>query len=238
MRSLVDTNYPGTKLAVSEYNWGALDHIDGGLAEADILGIFGREGLDLATLWSPPAPTDPGAYAFRMYLNYDGKGSKFGDTSLTAQSADPDQASVFASRRSSDGALTLMVVNKSTSELTTPLNISGLTGSANAQVYQYSGADTSTIAQLPNQAIQNGQASLTLPGYSITELVIPKTGVAGAASHSTAHQAHGDDATPVHDERSTAGDPAVPPSRPVSTKNVHIVTSSTLPQKSPGARRN
>src|SRR5262249_33489488 len=88
MRQLVDQNYPGTKLAISEYNYGSLGHMDGALAEADVLGIFGREGLDLATLWAPPAPTDPGAYAFRMYLNYDGKGSKFGDKSLTAQSTD------------------------------------------------------------------------------------------------------------------------------------------------------
>ncbi|HUQ59599.1 glycoside hydrolase family 44 protein, partial [Lentzea sp.] len=39
---------PGTKTAITEYNWGALDDINGALAQADILGVFGREGLDLA----------------------------------------------------------------------------------------------------------------------------------------------------------------------------------------------
>ncbi len=43
MRQLVDENYPGTKLAITEYNWGALNHINGALAQADVLGIFGRE---------------------------------------------------------------------------------------------------------------------------------------------------------------------------------------------------
>ena len=54
MHDWVNNNYPGTKIALGEYNWGALDHINGALAQADILGIFGREGLDLAALWSPP----------------------------------------------------------------------------------------------------------------------------------------------------------------------------------------
>ncbi|WP_255950483.1 glycoside hydrolase family 44 protein [Streptomyces odontomachi] len=240
MRQLVDQNYPGTKIAISEYNYGALDHIDGGLAEADVLGIFGREGLDLATLWSPPAPTDPGAFAFRMYLDYDGKGSKFGDTSLTANTADADQVSVFASRRSSDGALTLMLVNKSTSELTTPLSIKGLTGDASAQVFQYSGADTSAIQQLPDQAIAGGQASLTLPGYSITELVVPAAGQVAAQAHTDrTDQAKDASDTPVHEARATQGDRPVPPAHAASTRHVHPVTSSTLPDPSavPAARR-
>ena len=74
MRDWVAQYYPGTKLAIGEYNWGALDHINGALAQADVLGIFGREGLDLATLWAPPTASQPGAFAFRMYRNYDGAG--------------------------------------------------------------------------------------------------------------------------------------------------------------------
>ena len=54
MRAWVANDYPGTKLAITEYNWGGQEHINGALAQADILGIFGREGLDLGTLWGPP----------------------------------------------------------------------------------------------------------------------------------------------------------------------------------------
>ena len=84
MKNWVAGNYPGTRLAISEYNWGALDHINGALAQADVLGIFGREGVDLATLWEPPTTTQPGAFAFRMYRNYDGNKSTFGETSVAA----------------------------------------------------------------------------------------------------------------------------------------------------------
>lgn len=51
MRQWVADEYPGTKLAVTEYNWGALEDITGAIAQADLLGIFGREGLDVATIW-------------------------------------------------------------------------------------------------------------------------------------------------------------------------------------------
>jgi hypothetical protein len=112
MRAWVNTHYPGTKLAISEYNWGALNHINGALAQADVLGIFGRERLDLATLWAPPEFDDPGAFAFRMYRNYDGAGSAFGDLNVPASSGDQEKLSIYAARRNQDGRLTLMVINK------------------------------------------------------------------------------------------------------------------------------
>ena len=89
MRQWVDEYYPGTKLAITEYNFGGLEHINGALAQAEVLGIFGREGLDLATLWAPPALEEPGAFAFRMYRNYDGAGGQFGDLSLPSQQLRP-----------------------------------------------------------------------------------------------------------------------------------------------------
>src|SRR5579872_1778047 len=99
LRSMVDQYYPGTKVSLTEYNWGALDDINGALAQADLLGIFGREGLDLATLWGPPKPTDPGAFAFKIFRNYDGIGGAFGDTSVQASSADQAQLAVYAALR-------------------------------------------------------------------------------------------------------------------------------------------
>src|ERR1039458_7958487 len=82
---------------------------------ADILGIFGREALDYGTLWGPPKPTDPGAFAFKIFLNYDGAGNQFGETSVSGSSSDPDTLSLYAAQ-SSDSALTVLVLNKSTSD--------------------------------------------------------------------------------------------------------------------------
>ncbi len=106
MKEWVTANYTGTRLAITEYNWGALDHINGALAQADVLGIFGREGLELAALWAPPDTDQPGAYAFRLYRNYDGQHRTFGDVSVRAASADQSLVAIYAARRSGDNALT------------------------------------------------------------------------------------------------------------------------------------
>src|SRR5207244_6261998 len=109
LRRMIADNYPGTKLVLTEYNWGALDNINGALAQADLLGIFGREGLDAATLWGPTKPTDPGAFAFKIYRNYDGIGGTFGETGVLASSVDQSQLSVYAALRS-DLNLTVVVI--------------------------------------------------------------------------------------------------------------------------------
>lgn len=167
MRAWVDTHYPGTKLAISEYNWGALDHINGALAQADILGIFGREGLDLATLWSPPAFDEPGAFAFRIYRNYDGSGGSFGDWSVKADSSDQAKLAIYAARRSSDDYLTVVVINKSSRQLTGSINLSGYTPAPQAAVYCYAADDLSQIVRWPDQDV-SAEFSTDFPPESIT----------------------------------------------------------------------
>ncbi|MEZ4663845.1 MAG: glycoside hydrolase family 44 protein [Caldilineaceae bacterium] len=173
MKEWVNRYYPGTKLALTEYNWGALDHINGALAQADVLGIFGREGLDFATLWAPPRPNDPGALAFRMYRNYDGAGSRFGDIGVHALSSDQAQLAIYAAQRSSDGALTIMLINKSDQSFTSDVNIGGNFDLApNAQMYVY-GAGMRGIKQQADLSFTNGQVTPIMHANSLTLLVIP-----------------------------------------------------------------
>src|SRR5262249_12403340 len=112
LKGWVNQYYPGTKTGITEYNWGAEGHMNGATTQADILGIFGREGLDLANRWTTPAAGSPAYLAMKMYRNYDGSRSTFGDTSVSATAPNPDQVSAFSALRSSDGALTIMVDNK------------------------------------------------------------------------------------------------------------------------------
>jgi hypothetical protein len=175
MRSWVNNNYPGTRLAVGEYSWGAMCHISGALAQADVLGIFGREGMDLATLWDPPRSNQPGAFAFRMFRNVDGSGAGFGDTSVQATSANSDRLAVYAAQRTQDGALTVLVINKTTAPLSASLALSGFSPSASAKAYRYSYAQQTAIASLPNQAVVSKAIQATYPAYSITLFVIPNT---------------------------------------------------------------
>ena len=108
MKGWVAAYYPGTKVGITEYNWGAEGHINGATAQADILGIFGREGLDVATRWTTPDASTPTYQAMKLYRNYDGNNSTFGDTSISVAVPNPDILSAFAAIRSSDGSLTAM----------------------------------------------------------------------------------------------------------------------------------
>ncbi len=174
MHEWVDTFYPGTLLAISEYNWGGLEHINGAIAQADVLGIFGRENLHLATLWGPPDAKMPGAYAFRMFLNYDGRGSRFGDISIHAESENSDQVSIFAAKRREDGAMTVMVLNKSTIPMTSEVSMRGMT-TAGAEGFRYGQANLGAIERIPNLKVEDGSFVETFPPYSITLYVFPGT---------------------------------------------------------------
>ena len=174
MREWVAAHYPGTKLAIGEYNWGGLESINGALAQADVLGIFGREGVDLATLWSPPALDAPGAFAFRIYRNYDGAGAQFGDVSVQAASSDQSKLAIYAAQRSSDKALTLVVVNKNGDALTAALTISNPQSPiSSTQVYRYSAANLSVIQRLADQPVSGNGFTSSFPANSITLFVLP-----------------------------------------------------------------
>ncbi len=173
MHEWADINYPGTRLAITEYNWGGLESINGALAQADVLGIFGREGLDLAALWASLSDADPGAFAFRIYRNYDGTGHGFGDTSVQATSTDQDTLALYAALRSSDGALTLVIINKSGVDVTSTVSLSGFSPTASAAVYRYSSANPGAIEHTTDQSVTAQGFSATFPAASITLYAIP-----------------------------------------------------------------
>ena len=172
MRNWVTTNYPGTKTGITEYNWGAESFINGATAQADIYGIFGREGLDMSTRWTTPDPSTPTYKAMKMYRNYDGNKSTFGDTSVAMTVPDPDNLSAFAAIRTNDSALTIMVINKDLVNAT-PLRaaITNFANSGTAQVWQLTSGNV--ITRLADVPYANGTISNQLPAQSITLFVLP-----------------------------------------------------------------
>ena len=96
MKEWIAARLPGTKLAITEYNWGADDGASSALAQAEALAIFGREGVDLATRWVAPAPDTRNEDAFRLYLDYDGTGSAVAGDSVQALSGNVDDLGAYA----------------------------------------------------------------------------------------------------------------------------------------------
>ena len=182
-KQLIAAHYPGTRLAITEYNWGGTQSMNGALAEADVLGIFGREGLDLATMWGPPATTDAVAYAFRIYRNYDGLGSAYGDTWVSSTSGDASNSgqgdlAIYGAQRSSDSALTLVVLNKTGGDLATSVTLANFTPSGAAQVWRYAPSNLSAVVHEADLSLSGTTLSTTFPANSITLLVVASATVA------------------------------------------------------------
>jgi len=177
-RELIQKRYPGTELAMTEYNYGATTHISGGLAQVDVLGVLGREGVYLATYWGKGAGVDQLppyiASAFRLYRNYDGKGGKFGDTAVQASVASPDAASVYAATGPND-SLTVVVINKhQQNRYTGALEIAGGARFTRAATFVIDRSGTSVKAGKPAQ-LQGGKLEYALEPLSATLFVFQKS---------------------------------------------------------------
>jgi hypothetical protein len=171
LRGWVNSNYPGLQIGITEYNWGAEGFINGATTQADVFGIFGRESLDMATRWTTPDASTPTYKAMKMYRNYDGNGSGFGDVSVSDSVPDPDSLSSFAALRTPDGALTVMIINKNlTSAALASVNIANFTPAGTAQLWQLTSANA--ITRLSDVAASSS-FNLNVPAQSITLLVIP-----------------------------------------------------------------
>jgi hypothetical protein len=165
--------YSGTPIAITEYNWGDEGAINGATTQADIYGIFGQQGLDIATRWTLPDNSTPTYKAMQMYRNYDGNKSTFGDTSVAASAPNPDDVSAFAALRAKDGAMTVMVINKQLSATAAvKLHISHFASSGSAKVYRLTSSNK--IEKLPSESWSGGVLADDEPAQSITLYVLPK----------------------------------------------------------------
>ena len=174
MKSWITHDYvAGTPIAITEYNWGAESSINGATTQADIDGIFGAYGLDMATRWTIPAANTPTYKAMQLYRNYDGNNSTFGDTSIAATVPQPDDLSAFAALRASDGAMTIMVISKVLSG-TTPLTISLANFAASGTAKAYRLTSSNSITALPAINWSGSSLTDTAPAQSVTLYILPK----------------------------------------------------------------
>jgi hypothetical protein len=192
MQAMVNQYYPGLEIGCTEYNWGDEPNLNGATTQADVLGIYGREGFDLATRWTVAdnTGTSPTTYyvtylASQIYRNYDGNDSTFGDTSVSATVANPDNLSAFAALRSSDGALTVMVINKQQGSTPVTVSLANFATTGTAQAWQINSASQTSIARLADVTVASNAITTTAPSQSITLFVIPVGTVVAAPTAPT-----------------------------------------------------
>ena len=167
MKRIIESAYPGTPLFISEWNFGADASMNGALAIAEVLGIYGREGVYAAAYWRNPEVGSPGHLAFKMHGNYDGQGTRFGGRVVATSSPDPDRLSVFGAVDETAGVLRLMLINKDPDSPTSvDLRIEGFTPASAARRFTFGSNDPTEIVAGSYTA---GEA-VALPASSITVL--------------------------------------------------------------------
>jgi len=169
MKETIADAYPGLKLGISEWNFGADGSMNGALAIADTLGIYGRDGVYMASYWRNPEAQSPGYFAFKMYGNYDDQASSFSGTAVAADSADIHRVASYAAIDPTDGKLRLMLINKQPDEDVDVRVDLGAWDAASAKQFRYS-EDTADAIVPSDLAIAGSGVDVELPAYSITLL--------------------------------------------------------------------
>jgi hypothetical protein len=166
---------PGTKIAITEYNYGGTNHISGGIAEADVLGIYGKQGVFAATFWDLYGSSNSQYVtgAFKMYLNYNGAGGKFGDTSVDAATDSISKSAVYASTDSSDPSkMVLVAINRMNTAQSAALAVTSDQRFDYAEVYQLTSTSASP-SHKANVPIDLVNAFIySMPAYSVSTLVL------------------------------------------------------------------
>ncbi len=170
----IDTYYPGTKLAMTEYNFGGGDHISGAIAQADALGAFASNDVYVATLWPLTSNIEYQLSAIDLYTNYDGEGSSFGDTLVTASTSDISKATAYAAIDGSDASkVTMVLTNKSQTETqNATINLASDANYSSAVVYGITG-DSSDIQLLQAvNDIEDNTFTIEVPALSVVQIEI------------------------------------------------------------------
>ncbi len=172
VQNWINATYPGTRICVSEYNVpndggdGSPPDPTSGAQEADLLGMYGRLGYEVASYFLALVHGSthlPIYNAMAMYRNYDGNGGRFGAFSIGA--ASPNKGvNVYAATDSPTNPtkLWVMLVNVSgAAQSDLSITLQNFVPSGSALVYRMTGGAAPALDTAA--AIANG----TISGFSL-----------------------------------------------------------------------
>ncbi|MDE5753869.1 MAG: glycoside hydrolase [Oscillospiraceae bacterium] len=174
--------YPGTKLAVSEYNLAdiANEKVPGksvveAIAETDALVAFALNDVYFATYWGTLPDCPYVESAINLYTNYDGEGAAFGDTLVESKTEDLSKAASFAAIQGDDDSeVTVVLSNKDSSNTEKAvIDISGSNSDYQSAVVYAITQDSNEIRIIDVQNDLSGnQIQVELPPLSVAQIVI------------------------------------------------------------------
>ncbi len=171
VQASIDKYFPGTKLAITEYNFSGED-LSETIANAEALGCFADAGVYMASIWGGNAYQ---LSAINLYTNYDGNGGAFGNRLVPTKTDDVSLASAYAAIQGDDqGTVTAMITNKDLENAENAVITleNADTNYEAAAVYAVSGdsADIRLIDIVEN--VEGNVVNVTLPAYSAAMVVI------------------------------------------------------------------
>jgi mannan endo-1,4-beta-mannosidase len=184
--SSINKYYPGTKLAFTEYNYGGENDITGAIAVDDVLGIFAKYGVYSSAFWGLQSNASYISTAYKLYRNYDGNNSTFGDLYVPSFSNDSVNCSVYGSIKTLNNEIHLIVINKNASN-----NINGSFSiaskrkilSGRAWLIDANSDKIKEIAAI--DSVSNNAFTYTLPSLSVCHIVLQSSDVTGIAQNKT-----------------------------------------------------
>lgn len=171
LQQSINDFYPGTKLAVTEYDFGGKSDITGAIAQADALGSFGKQGVYLATYFGDAEGFI--ASGFKIYRNYDGNKSVFPATSVKAVASNNASAAVYAAIDLNDpNVVHVVAINRLASAINSSFQLNHPVSLKYAQVWGVSGSNTAITVRSGLSNITQNKFSYSLPARSVLHFVL------------------------------------------------------------------
>jgi len=173
LQTQINTYYPNTQLGVTEYDYGADDHISGGLAQADALGAFARTGTSFASKWGGFS-----GFSLSAIRIYDDIAEPFTGFYTTCSSNDNYHSTVHCSVEDTvNKTLHIVALNKSLdSTVTAYFNITSDIGYDSINVYWFDKTSpTINFAVLPSSVVNMNVFQQTLNPGSVYHYVLRST---------------------------------------------------------------
>jgi mannan endo-1,4-beta-mannosidase len=165
-------NYnPDTNIAITEYTYGPSSQWATGITTADFLGICGKYGVYITNYWGQGGYIDT---AIKIYRNYDGFHSTYGDTNVPATMSDKVNSSVYASINDSNNfPLHIIVLNKNQDNaINGTFNITSSHSFSSGRVFTFDATDYDIREITPISNITGNSFTYTIPKTSVCHIVL------------------------------------------------------------------
>jgi len=172
MKQYLSQYCPAMKLSISEYNFGDETLWSAALVTAEVLAIYGREGVDMASIWTVPRPGTPVENAFKMFLNYDGKLSNLFGSSVSAISSSNSSVPAYAILNTNAQKIYVLMFNKVAVSSQVRVVFKNVVVKQNGMKYSF-GKGSGNLAPGGSVPISNGEFSTSLNPWEAQLVVVP-----------------------------------------------------------------